>query len=113
MPRPPAAATIVDTILRRLHDEIGFFLTPGDSPSHRKFRDGCIRDVKMLMRGEVEVETETVTYYVVREGDTLSEIAAWFDVSLDALADANRMNVHNRDMIHPGERLRLPEGARR
>jgi nucleoid-associated protein YgaU len=111
MPRPPAATTIVDTILKRLHEEIGFFLSPGDSPSHRRFRDGCIRDVKMLMRGEVEVEVETVRYYRVREGDTLSEIAEWFNVGLPALCEAN--SIRNADMIHPGDRLRLPEGARR
>lgn len=45
----------------------------------------------------------------VRSGDTLSGIAARHGVSLAALTSANGINA--RDLIFPGQKLRLPAGA--
>lgn len=45
-------------------------------------------------------------YYVVRRGDSLSEIAASHQVSLRALKQTN--GLRRSDLIYPGQRLRLP-----
>ena len=47
--------------------------------------------------------------YVVQSNDTLWDIARSFRVSLDALCSANGLG--RRDVIRPGQRLRLPTGA--
>lgn len=47
--------------------------------------------------------------YVVQSNDTLWDIARSFDVSVDALCAANGMSP--RDVIQPGQHLRLPSGA--
>ena len=44
--------------------------------------------------------------YAVQPGDTLSQIAVRFDVSLQKLRDANQ--VANIDLIVPGQRLKIP-----
>jgi hypothetical protein len=46
--------------------------------------------------------------YVVRPGDTLSEIALDHDVTLKALVRANALDD---DTIQPGQELRIPEGS--
>lgn len=48
--------------------------------------------------------------YVVVSGDTLYAIARRFNVSAQAIAEANEMQVS--DVIRPGQRLILPEGFR-
>ena len=47
-------------------------------------------------------------YYVVRRGDTLSQIARWYGVSLNALAQAN--GIYNPSRIYVGQRLCIPGG---
>lgn len=44
--------------------------------------------------------------YLVKEGDTLSRIARLFDVDLQAVREANRLEG---SIIKPGERIRIPE----
>ena len=44
--------------------------------------------------------------YEVQSGDTLSQIAVRFDVSLEELRDANQLA--NLDLIVPGQRLKIP-----
>ncbi|HMP63564.1 MAG TPA: LysM peptidoglycan-binding domain-containing protein, partial [Phenylobacterium sp.] len=48
--------------------------------------------------------------YVVASGDTLYAIARRFNVSAQALVEANQMEI--TDIIRPGQRLLLPEGFR-
>lgn len=45
--------------------------------------------------------------YTVRSGDTLSGIASRYHTSVGALMRANP-SIHNANLIHPGERLRIP-----
>jgi membrane-bound lytic murein transglycosylase D len=47
--------------------------------------------------------------YVVRRNDTLWDIAQGFSVSLESLCAANGISRH--DVIRPGQRLNIPEGA--
>jgi len=44
--------------------------------------------------------------YIVRPGDTLSQIAAWHGVSVGSLMRANA--IHNPNMIYVGQRLIIP-----
>lgn len=48
----------------------------------------------------------TIAVWVVRPGDTLSEIGERFDVSARDIARHNGIDVH--DTIFPGQRLRIP-----
>jgi len=63
-----------------------------------------------LLAGEVPVHAQSQTpdgpVYVVQSGDTLSDIAARFGLSLNELLTANPMSDPNR--IHPGDRLVIP-----
>jgi LysM repeat protein len=54
---------------------------------------------------------ERVGSYTVQRGDNLTHIARDHGVSLEALQAANPQ-VRNPDLIHPGQQLNLPEGAR-
>lgn len=50
-------------------------------------------------------------HYVVKEGDTLSGIAAQHygdPNAYRAIFDANRGLLSDPDLIHPGQRLRIP-----
>jgi len=46
--------------------------------------------------------------YVVRKGDTLTGIAQRHDVSVNDLAEVNRMSL--KDPIRPGQKLTVPDG---
>lgn len=59
--------------------------------------------------GETLFMDRNMTCYTVREGDTLSEIAAEFNISLPALIRANKLNT---TLIRPNEVLLIPgQGA--
>lgn len=47
-------------------------------------------------------------YYYVQRGDTLSSIARWFGVSVNALAQAN--GISNPSRIYAGQKLCIPSG---
>ena len=51
-------------------------------------------------------EPDYVTY-VLRPGDTLSEIAARFGTTVSELAGLN--HISNPDQIYPGDTIRIPE----
>ncbi len=50
--------------------------------------------------------TPTATVYVVQPGDTLSGIAARFNVTVDELVDANR--IVNPDALQVGQEITIP-----
>ena len=50
--------------------------------------------------------TPTVTVYVVQPGDTLSGIAARFNVTVDDLVEANR--IVNPDALEVGQEITIP-----
>ena len=47
--------------------------------------------------------------HIVMPGDTLSDIAQYYGTDVDTLVRLN--NVENRNLIHPGQVLQLPDGA--
>jgi len=49
-----------------------------------------------------------VNEYVVQSGDTGLAIAARFNITLAQLAEANGMTEAQMDVLHIGQRLRLP-----
>ncbi|MCH7228807.1 LysM peptidoglycan-binding domain-containing protein [Haloferula sp. A504] len=61
--------------------------------------------------GGTDSKPEVGEFYIVSEGDTLSEIAAAKGVSLEALAAVNRLS--DPSTIRPGQRLQLPERTAR
>jgi nucleoid-associated protein YgaU len=46
--------------------------------------------------------------YVVQSGDSLSKIGQKYGVSWQEIYEANRDQIKNPDLIHPGWRLKIP-----
>jgi nucleoid-associated protein YgaU len=46
--------------------------------------------------------------YVVESGDNLTKIGAKYGLSWQQVYDANRDIIHDPDMIHPGQELKIP-----
>ncbi len=53
--------------------------------------------------GESEPAPTQISVYIVREGDTLSQIAEMFDVSVNTIRWAN--DIAHKDIVHPGQEL--------
>lgn len=64
--------------------------------------------------GQPEAQQQGLTAqgftYTVRQGDTLSAIAARYNVSLQALINANPQ-ISNPHWIYPGQRINIPSGG--
>jgi hypothetical protein len=56
----------------------------------------------------VEVEGGGFEEYTVAPGDSLSKIAGKWGLNWKQLWDENRDQISNPDMIHPGQKLRIP-----
>lgn len=70
----------------------GIALLPDSGPS------GTIADIE-----ESSISSDAISLYVVREGDSLSQIAKMFSVSTETVIWAN--DIKRGDMISPGETL--------
>ena len=46
--------------------------------------------------------------YTVEPGDSLSKIGGKYGLPWKAIYDANRDTIHNPDMIHPGQEIKIP-----
>jgi nucleoid-associated protein YgaU len=46
--------------------------------------------------------------YTVQPGDSLSKIAGKYGTTWQAIFDANRDQISNPDLIHPGQELKIP-----
>ncbi len=66
-------------------------------------------EVLRIRGGANQSTSEVAQTYTVRSGDTLSEIAVRFGVSVSDLVSWN--NISNPDLIYPGEVLRIRGGA--
>lgn len=59
----------------------------------------------------VALEPETVEYYIIQSGDSLSKIAKQYyqDASqYPKIFDANREVIKDPDLIYPGQKIRIP-----
>ena len=95
MPLLRAAMNITPTPSRGGGDVMivdGSALVPEEGPS------GTIADIE-------KSKNSTISLYVVREGDTLSEIAEMFDVSVNTIRWAN--DISSRGTIQPGQTLTI------
>jgi LysM repeat protein len=59
--------------------------------------------------GKAEAAVSCSSYYTVVSGDTLSQIAARYNSSVQAIAQAN--GIPNVNLIFPGQRFCIPGGA--
>jgi len=48
--------------------------------------------------------------YTVKKGDTLSEIAKTHHTTVGDILRANPKQIHNRNLIYPGQKLQIPTG---
>jgi N-acetylmuramoyl-L-alanine amidase len=95
--------------------ELGYLSNPGDCGrlSRRSFREQTARAIyNALVEYFRDVDpayplkpVPLMGQYVVRKGDTLSEIAKAYNVSVSALM---RVNHLKSDLIYPGRRLLIP-----
>lgn len=56
----------------------------------------------------VEVEGGGYEEYTVVSGDSLSKIASRWNTNWKQIWDANRDQVKDPDLIHPGQKLKIP-----
>jgi nucleoid-associated protein YgaU len=57
----------------------------------------------------LEVAPGSEAFYTVAAGDSLSKIAAKYKgVTWQKIFEANRDQIKNPDLIHPGQKLRIP-----
>jgi nucleoid-associated protein YgaU len=57
----------------------------------------------------VDVGAGSEVFYTVKAGDSLSKIATQYKgVTWQKIFDANRDQIKNPDLIHPGQKLRIP-----
>lgn len=99
--------------------ELGLQGTPAEA-SDSAASDGSTEASTEASSGDTATEASTQAstssttpsrdYYVVRAGDTLSDIANRYDIAggWQALYDANQGTLNNPDLITPGQRLHLP-----
>ena len=62
----------------------------------------------LVMNIEVSGEAPQQNTYTVEAGDNLSKIGQKYGISWQAIYDANRDTIHDPDMIHPGQELKIP-----
>ena len=69
--------------------------------------DPDMRSGDVVMNLEVAVGSEV--FYTVVAGDSLSKIATKYPgVTWQKIFEANRDQIKNPDLIHPGQKLRIP-----
>ncbi|HEY3028373.1 MAG TPA: LysM peptidoglycan-binding domain-containing protein [Pyrinomonadaceae bacterium] len=57
----------------------------------------------------LEVAAGSEVFYTVQSGDSLSKIATKYKgVTWQKIFEANRDQINNPDLIHPGQKLRIP-----
>ena len=57
----------------------------------------------------LEVAAGSEVFYTVQSGDSLSKIATKYKgVTWQTIFEANRDQIKNPDLIHPGQKLRIP-----
>ena len=56
-------------------------------------------------KGKAVYKSNTKTYYYVKSGDTLSEIAEKYDTTVASLVSLN--NIQDANLIYPGQKLRV------
>jgi nucleoid-associated protein YgaU len=57
----------------------------------------------------LEVAAGSEVFYTVQSGDSLSKIATKYTgVTWQKIFEANRDQIKNPDLIHPGQKLRIP-----
>lgn len=67
-------------------------------------------DLSDYLEGDTcQPRADWVNTYVVRQGDTLSRIAAWYEVSTGTMASANC--IQNPNLVFSGARLRVPNAS--
>jgi len=117
--RPSAAAATTTTYRVRSGDTLSAIAARTRTPLSTLYKLNRLSARSVIHPGQVvrvrgtaasTARSAAATAYTVRSGDTLSGIAARKGVSLAALLKANRMSV--RTVIHPGQRLRVPGGAK-
>lgn len=110
-PQPTPGGWVDYTI--RSGDTLSGIASARGTSAEELARVNGIADPNKIYAGQVIRVPSTSTpgsrHYRVESGDTLSEIAAKFDTSVQAIVSAN--NIANPDLIYPGQFLDIPAGG--
>jgi nucleoid-associated protein YgaU len=60
------------------------------------------------MNVEVSGAAAAANTYTVEAGDNLTKIGAKYGLTWQQVYDANRDTIHDPDVIHPGQELKIP-----
>lgn len=72
--------------------------------------DPDMRAGDLVLNIEVIQGTESEEIYEVKAGDSLSKIASKYaGVTWNQIFEANKDQISNPDVIHPGQKLRIPK----
>ena len=108
------AAAIVETTNNGIGLS-GMYLDETSGASDQQLEKSIIQNNSLLSYNSIENEIDntgisrsknTVTNYIVQEGDTLSFIASDYGVSMNSIIWAN--NLSNIDYLKPGTELKIP-----
>lgn len=71
--------------------------------------DPDMRAGDLVLNVEVAAGTESEEIYEVKAGDSLSKIASKYPgITWNQIFEANKDQIKNPDVIHPGQKLRIP-----
>ena len=70
--------------------------------------DPDMRSGDMVLNIELGSGVAGETYYTVQSGDSLSKIGKHHGVNWQDIFEANRDQIKDPDLIHPGQKLRIP-----
>ncbi len=71
--------------------------------------DPDMRAGDLVLNIEVAPGTESEELYEVKAGDSLSKIASKYPgITWNQIFEANKDQIKNPDVIHPGQKLRIP-----
>lgn len=72
--------------------------------------DPEMRAADLVLNIEVIPGTESEEIYEVKAGDSLSKIATKYSgVTWQQIFEANKDQIKNPDLIHPGQKLKIPK----
>jgi membrane-bound lytic murein transglycosylase D len=112
LPAPPGIGVAQTYVVRRGDTLSGIAKSNRVTVSLLRDLNDIPRSESLIRPGQtliLAVEEEELVH-VVQRGDTLTEIAAAYGVTLGALRDANEIS-RSSSMIRAGQELRLPTGA--
>ena len=99
--------SITSELLKEYNPELRRWSTPPNIEDYTlRVPQGKGKEVGKVIQN-LPKKKQKFVFHVVKRGDNLNSIAHQYNVSLSAILAAN--NINNSYLIHPGERLKIPQ----